>query len=224
MIFSTPVEERLKKVIKAYFQLYFLIPIHHWKLLLQLFQDWKLSQQKFCIEPTQRKTTQYLHLFVTFREGINMNTKNKNPIDIVEDLSFSQQRISSSLVFDSVENKHYFPSLNGSNNFSTADYKASNNTKIDYTINHVFKSVNIQKLKKIHHISELERTQLPTILALSVQTSILNLLVTFKLETIVTFLMWRVLLLRYMTVLNFFQLCMKLIKVRIMYQHTIKIL
>ena len=43
------------------------------------------------------------------------------------------------------------------------------NTNIDFTINHVFKSMTVQELNTLHTICELERTQLLTILAMSVK-------------------------------------------------------
>ena len=49
------------------------------------------------------------------------------------------------------------------------DYDAHINTKIDYTINHVFRSMTVQELNTLHTICELERNQLLTILAMSVQ-------------------------------------------------------
>ena len=67
-----------------------------------------------------------------------------------------------------------FPALNVSNNFATIDYDAHINTKIDYTINHYLCSMTPQKLNTLHTFYELEKYQLLTKLALSVQ--ILNLL------------------------------------------------
>ena len=37
-----------------------------------------------------------------------------------------------------------FPALNVSNNFATIDYDAHIKTTIDYTINHVFRSMTVQ--------------------------------------------------------------------------------
>ena len=62
-----------------------------------------------------------------------------------------------------------FPALNVFNNFATIDYYAHINTKIDYTINHAFRSLTVQELNALHTICELESNQLLTILALSVQ-------------------------------------------------------
>ena len=59
--------------------------------------------------------------------------------------------------------------MNVSNNFATTDYDAYINTKTDYTINHVFRSMTVQELNTLHTVCELERNQLLTILAMSVQ-------------------------------------------------------
>ena len=59
--------------------------------------------------------------------------------------------------------------MNVSNNFATIDYDAHINTKIDYTINHVLRSMTVQELNTLHTVCELERNQLLTILAMSVQ-------------------------------------------------------
>ena len=73
------------------------------------------------------------------------------------------------IVLDTSNNKFVFPALNVSNNFATIDYDAHINTKIDYTINNVFRSMTVQELNTLHTICELERNQLLTILAMSVQ-------------------------------------------------------
>ena len=64
-----------------------------------------------------------------------------------------------------------FPALNVSNNFATIDYDAHINKKINYTINNVFCSMTVQELNTLHTVCELERNQLRTILATSVQNS-----------------------------------------------------
>ena len=76
---------------------------------------------------------------------------------------------SGKIVLDTSNNKFVFPALNVSNNFATIDYDAHINTKIDYTINHVFRSMTVQELNTFHTICELEKNQLLTILAMSVQ-------------------------------------------------------
>ena len=70
---------------------------------------------------------------------------------------------------DTSNKKFIFPALNVSNNFATIDYDAHINTKIDYTINHVFRSMTVQELNTLLTICELERNQLLIILAMSVQ-------------------------------------------------------
>ena len=86
-----------------------------------------------------------------------------------EDSSFSQQSMSSPLVFDFVRNKSYLPPLTDSNGFGTAEYDHQINTSRKISINHVFKSMIIQELKTLRHVGELERSQVPTIFAMSVQ-------------------------------------------------------
>ena len=51
----------------------------------------------------------------------------------------------------------------------TLDYDAHNNTKIDFTKKHVFKSMKVQELNTLHTVCELERTQLLTMLAMSIK-------------------------------------------------------
>ena len=77
--------------------------------------------------------------------------------------------ISGKIVLDTSNNKFVFPALKVPNNFATIDYDAQISTKIDYTINHVFCSMTVQELNTPHTICELERNQLLTILAMSVQ-------------------------------------------------------
>ena len=66
--------------------------------------------------------------------------------------------MSSPVVFESVKNKDYFPPLNGSNSFGTADYDAQINTKIKCSINHIFKLMTIHEPNTLHQICELART------------------------------------------------------------------
>ena len=83
--------------------------------------------------------------------------------------SMTDEYFSGKIVLDTSNNKFAFTALNVSNNFATIDYDAHINTKIDYTINHVFRSMTVQELNTLHAICELERNQLVTILAMSVQ-------------------------------------------------------
>ena len=92
-----------------------------------------------------------------------MNSGQPRPHSIID------QKISGKLQFDTSSLKYIVPALNVSNNFATLDYDAQINTKIDFTINHVFKSMTVQELNTLHTVCELERTQLLTILAMSVK-------------------------------------------------------
>ena len=83
--------------------------------------------------------------------------------------SMIDEYISGKVVLDTSNNKFVFPALNVSNNFATIDNDAHINTKIDYTINHVFRSMTVQELNTLQTICEVERNQLLTILAMSVQ-------------------------------------------------------
>ena len=77
--------------------------------------------------------------------------------------------ISGKIVLNNSNTKYVFPALSISNNFATIDYDAHINTKIDYTINRVFRSMTVQELNTLQTVCELERNQLLTILAMSVQ-------------------------------------------------------
>ena len=83
--------------------------------------------------------------------------------------SLLDQKISGKIQFDTFNQKYIFPALNVSNNFATLDFDGHNNTKIDFTINDVFKSMTVQELNILHTVCELERTQLLTIIAMSVK-------------------------------------------------------
>ena len=52
--------------------------------------------------------------------------------------------ISGKIVLKNFNNKYVFPALIVSNYFATIDYDALINTKIDYTINLVFRSMTVQ--------------------------------------------------------------------------------
>ena len=119
--------------------------------------------QTFCGKPEPLYTTQYSDLFVTYQEGFNMHTGQPNP------QSIKNEYISGKIVFDSTTQHYVFPALNVSNNFATIDYDSHINTTINYTKNHVFRSLTVQELNTLHTICELERNQLLTLLAKSVQ-------------------------------------------------------
>ena len=160
----------LEKMLKVYCQLNFLLIFHLWELLLKLYQDSKFPQQKtFCKKPTQLLLTYFLNSFVTYREGFNLNTGNKNASVVDENPSFSRQSMSSPLYYDCSKNKYYFPSLNVSKSFGTVEYDAHILTKIPFSINLVFKPMIIQELNILHYNCQLERKQLLTILSMSAQ-------------------------------------------------------
>ena len=93
-----------------------------------------------------------------------MHTGQPNPHSMTDEYN------SSKIVLDNSNNKFVFPALNFSNNFATIDDDAHINTNIDYTINHVFRSLTVQEHNTLHTICELEKNQLLTILAMSVQS------------------------------------------------------
>ena len=119
--------------------------------------------QTFCGKPEPLYSTQYDDIFVTYLDGFDMNNGQPRPHSIKD------QNISGKIQFDTSNQKYIFPALNVSNDFATLDFDAHINTKIDFTINHVFKSMRVQELNTLHTVCELERTQLLTILAMSVK-------------------------------------------------------
>ena len=121
------------------------------------------TAQTFCGKPDPLYSTPYSDLFVTYTDGFNMHTGQPTPHSMIDEY------ISGKTVLDTSNNKFIFAALNVSNNFATIDYDAHINTKNDYTINHVFRSMTVQELNTLHTICELERNQLLTILAMSVQ-------------------------------------------------------
>ena len=81
-------------------------------------------------------------------------------------------RLASQLISGKIvqsQNKVFFPAINSSNYFATYDYEAHIITSVDYSINHVFKTMSLAELNTPHTICEVERTQLLTILAKSVK-------------------------------------------------------
>ena len=67
-----------------------------------------------------------------------------------------------------------FPALNVSNNFATIDNDVHINTKIYYSINHVFRSMTVQELNTLLTVWELE--EFSFLQNLQCQYKILNLL------------------------------------------------
>ena len=118
--------------------------------------------QTFCGKPEPLFSTQYEDIFVTYLNGFDINTGQPKPHSIV------YQNISGKIQFDNSIQKYIFPAIIISKIFATIDYDAHNNTKTDFTKNYVFKSTTVQELNTLHTVFELERTQLLTILAMSV--------------------------------------------------------
>ena len=100
-----------------------------------------------------------------------MHSGQPNPRSMIDEY------ISDKIVSDTSNNKFVFPALNVSNNFATIDYDAHMNTKIDYTINHVFRSMTVQELNILHTICELEKIN--SLQNSQCQKKTLNLLVSF---------------------------------------------
>ena len=94
--------------------------------------------QTFCGKPDPLYSTRYSDLFVTYTNGFNKHTGQRNPQSIIIEY------ISGKIVLDNSNNKFIFPASNVSNNFATIDYDAHINTKIDYTIKDVFRSSTVQ--------------------------------------------------------------------------------
>ena len=92
-----------------------------------------------------------------------MHTGQPSPQSIINEHS------SGKVVLDSTTKHFVFPALNEYNNFAAIAYDAHIKTKIDYTFNHVFRSMTVQEPNTLHTICELQRNQLLTILAMSVQ-------------------------------------------------------
>ena len=121
------------------------------------------NAQTFRGKPEPLHSTQYPDHFVTYTEEFNMHTGQPNPSSITNDFIFGK------IVLNISNNKYVFPAMNVSNKFATIDNDALINTKTDYTINHVFCSMTVQESNTLHTICKLERNQLLTILAMSVQ-------------------------------------------------------
>ena len=77
------------------------------------------------------------------------------------------------------QTNRFFSALNVPDSFATIDYDAHINTKIDHTINHIFRSKTVKESKILHTVCGLEQNQLLTILAMSVQkTQLVDFLLT----------------------------------------------
>ena len=121
------------------------------------------NTQTACGKSDHLYSTQYSDLFATYTVGFNMHIGKPNPQSMIK------QYTSGKIVLENSKKKLILPALNVSNNFATIDYDAHINTKIDYTINHVFRCTTVQELNVLHTVCELNRNQLPLILAKSVQ-------------------------------------------------------
>ena len=60
------------------------------------------------------------------------------------------QNICGKIQFDNSNKKYIITALNISNYVATIDYDAHINTKLDFTINHVFKSMTVQEPNTLH--------------------------------------------------------------------------
>ena len=118
--------------------------------------------QTFCGKPEPLYSRQYDDIFVTYLDGFDMNNGQPKPHSIID------QKIGGKIQFDTSNQKYIFPTLKISNNIATLEYDANINTKIDFTINHVFKSMTEHELNTLHTVCELAKIQLLTILAMSV--------------------------------------------------------
>ena len=104
--------------------------------------------QTFCGKPEPLYSTQNDDIFVTYLDGFDMDNGQPRPHSIID------QNISGRIHFDTSNQKYIFHALNVSNNFATLEYDAHINTKIDFTMNHVFKSMTVQELNTLHTVFE----------------------------------------------------------------------
>ena len=77
-----------------------------------------------------------------------MKTRNKNPIVVEEEPLFNKSSMFSPLVLGTVKKKIYFHPLIDSVSFGTVDYDANINGKVDYSTNHIFKSMTSLELNE----------------------------------------------------------------------------
>ena len=74
---------------------------------IEIFQN----RQTFCRNPTPMYTTQYPHIYINYREGLNMQTGNKNTIVMPEqNEQFFQETMTSPLVFNTLLNRYLLSS------------------------------------------------------------------------------------------------------------------
>ena len=130
------------------------------------------ERKMFCNKPTPVYTTQYPDLFNKNKEGLNVYTGKRNPLQLPEDEQydrFSAQLLSGNLIH--IQTKFPLSALNSPSSFANTDYEAHVNTKLGYSITHVFKTLSVTELNTLHTICEVKRTQFSTILAMSVKNS-----------------------------------------------------
>ena len=101
------------------------------------------NAQTLCGKPQPLRLTQYSDLFVTYTDGFNMYTGQPNPQSIIN------ENFSGKVVLYTSNNKFMFHALKVSNNFATIDYDAHIKTKIDYTINHMFRYMTLHELNTL---------------------------------------------------------------------------
>ena len=106
------------------------------------------NAQTFYGKPEPLYSTQYSDLFVTYTNDFNLQTGQPNPQSIINE--------SGKIVKNKSKNKFIFPALNVLKTFAIIDYNANVNTKIDYAINHVFRSMTVLELNTLHIVCELE--------------------------------------------------------------------
>ena len=115
-------------------------------------------------------TTQDPHLSITYKNGLKMHCGHRNHLQLPENEQYdrlSTQLISGKLVQDPT--KLLLPALNYSTNCATIVYQAHNNTKNDYTFNHVFKTMTASEITPLQIICEVERTPIGTCFAMAVK-------------------------------------------------------
>ena len=95
----------------------------------------------FCNKPTRLYTIQYPELVITYEEGFNMQTGERNPLQSPEDEQYdklSTQLFPGKLI--RTQNKLLFPPLNSINNFATIEYDTHLNTKIASSLRHMYRN------------------------------------------------------------------------------------
>ena len=171
MTFAIKLEKTLKKILKAYCQLYFSTPIYHWWLIFQHYQDW-ICFHKIILSVNNEHKCIPLSIIVCSSlivKVISGTLESKKQLLLMKTHCSSKSQCIHHYSLTVKKISYYFPPLNDSNSFGTVDYDNHMYTKIVNTSSHLFKSMTLQELDVLHHVSELERTQLLAILAMSVQ-------------------------------------------------------